>query len=92
VITVQNLASSIDLGHLFSDLDINTTQYLFRNIDNTLEMPAIFDRNDALDVNPQVGDARLSDAGSDWLWAVTAIFLVSFVRTWMVPSPSWIHI
>lgn len=45
-------------------------------------MPVIFDRNDALDVNPQLGDARLSDAGSNWLWAVTAIFLVSFVRTW----------
>lgn len=43
-------------------------------------MPAvIFARNDALDVNPQSGDARLSDAGSDWLWAVTAIYIVSFV-------------
>jgi bacteriorhodopsin len=45
-----------------------------------LNMPAvIFARNDALDVNPQSGDARLSDAGSDWLWAVTAIYIVSFV-------------
>ncbi|KAF4499570.1 plasma membrane YRO2 [Fusarium agapanthi] len=43
-------------------------------------MPAvIFVRNDALDVNPQSGDARLSDAGSDWLWAVTAIYIVSFL-------------
>ncbi|EWG50243.1 hypothetical protein FVEG_09519 [Fusarium verticillioides 7600] len=43
-------------------------------------MPAvIFARNDALDVNPQSGDARLSDAGSDWLWAVTAIYIVSFL-------------
>lgn len=45
-----------------------------------LNMPAvIFARNDALDVNPQSGDARLSDAGSDWLWAVTAIYIVSFL-------------
>jgi bacteriorhodopsin len=43
-------------------------------------MPVLFTRNDALDVNPQGGDARLSEAGSDWLWAVTAIYLVSFVR------------
>jgi bacteriorhodopsin len=42
-------------------------------------MPVIFARNDALDVNPQGGDARLSEAGSDWLWAVTAIYLVSFL-------------
>ncbi|KIL85577.1 hypothetical protein FAVG1_11071 [Fusarium avenaceum] len=42
-------------------------------------MPVLFTRNDALDVNPQSGDARLSEAGSDWLWAVTAIYLVSFL-------------
>ncbi|KAF4948881.1 hypothetical protein FSARC_13609 [Fusarium sarcochroum] len=42
-------------------------------------MPAIFQRNDALDVNPQGGDAHLSTGGSDWLWAVTAIYLVSFL-------------
>ncbi|RGP68018.1 plasma membrane yro2 [Fusarium longipes] len=42
-------------------------------------MHEIFARNDALDTNPQAGDARLSDAGSDWLWAVTALFLVSFI-------------
>ncbi|KAM0199941.1 hypothetical protein ACHAPA_004313 [Fusarium lateritium] len=42
-------------------------------------MPVLFTRNDALDVNPQGGDARLSEAGSDWLWAVTAIYLVSFL-------------
>jgi len=43
-------------------------------------MPVLFERNDALRVNPQGGDARLSNAGSNWLWAVTAVFLVSFVR------------
>ena len=42
-------------------------------------MPALFERNDSLRVNPQGGDARLSNAGSNWLWAVTAIYLVSFV-------------
>jgi bacteriorhodopsin len=42
-------------------------------------MPVLFERNDALRVNPQGGDARLSNAGSNWLWAVTAVFLVSFL-------------
>lgn len=43
--------------------------------------------NDALRANPAAGDERLSDGGSDWLWAVFAIFLVTFlvffVLTWM---------
>ncbi|KAM0349709.1 hypothetical protein ACHAPU_003538 [Fusarium lateritium] len=43
-------------------------------------MPVLFTRsNDALDVNPQTGDARLSTAGSDWLWAATALYSVSFL-------------
>ncbi len=37
--------------------------------------------NDALNVNPNTGiDEYLSVNGSDWLWAVTAIYVVSFVR------------
>ena len=36
--------------------------------------------NDALDVNPPAGEIHLSTHGSDWLWAVTAIYVVSFVR------------
>jgi len=44
-------------------------------------MPAlIFERsNDALNVNPPAGDQQLSVNGSDWLWAVTAVFLLSWL-------------
>jgi hypothetical protein len=43
-------------------------------------------RNAALSHNgPQLGDDVLGTGGSSWLWAVTAIFLVSFVRS--PPSP-----
>jgi hypothetical protein len=37
--------------------------------------------NGALNVDPPTGiDVTLSDHGSDWLWAVTAIYIISFVR------------
>ncbi|KFH41430.1 hypothetical protein ACRE_078550 [Hapsidospora chrysogenum ATCC 11550] len=36
-------------------------------------------RNDALNVNPQGGDTHLSTGGSDWLWAVTALFSLFFL-------------
>jgi len=44
-------------------------------------MPAlIFERaNDALNVNPPAGDQRLAVHGSDWLWAVTAVFILSWL-------------
>lgn len=35
--------------------------------------------NDALNINPPAGDEHLSVHGSDWLWAVTAIYTVSFL-------------
>lgn len=35
--------------------------------------------NDALNINPPEGDQHLSVHGSDWLWAVTAIYIVSFL-------------
>jgi bacteriorhodopsin len=35
--------------------------------------------NDALRVNPPFGDRQLSVNGSSWLWAVTAVFLLSFL-------------
>ncbi|CAK7209270.1 hypothetical protein SCUCBS95973_000382 [Sporothrix curviconia] len=38
-----------------------------------------FRTNDALDINPPSGDEHLSVNGSDWLWAVTAIYIVSFL-------------
>lgn len=43
-------------------------------------MPAIYIRNDALNVNPPAGDTHLSRGGSDWLWAVMAIYTICFVR------------
>lgn len=42
-------------------------------------MPVIYIRNDALNVNPPAGDTHLSTGGSDWLWAVTAIYTVCFL-------------
>lgn len=38
--------------------------------------------NDALDINPPLGvDLTLSEHGSDFLWAVTAVYIVSFVSS-----------
>ncbi|KAI0865522.1 heat shock protein 30 [Xylaria cubensis] len=43
-------------------------------------MPILLARaNDALKVNPPAGNEELSVNGSDWLWAVTAIYVVSFL-------------
>jgi bacteriorhodopsin len=35
--------------------------------------------NDALNVNPPAGDQYLTTHGSDWLWAVTAVFIISLL-------------
>jgi len=35
--------------------------------------------NEALNVNPPVGDQYLTVNGSNWLWAVTAVYIVSFL-------------
>ncbi|CAK7217922.1 hypothetical protein SCUCBS95973_003312 [Sporothrix curviconia] len=35
--------------------------------------------NDALDINPPAGDQHLSVHGSNWLWAVTAVYILSFL-------------
>ncbi len=43
-------------------------------------MGVIARSNDALNINPPAGDQFLLEHGSDWLWAVTAIYVVSFVR------------
>lgn len=43
-------------------------------------MAILFHRaNDALNINLPSGDDQLSVNGSDWLWAVTAIYVVSFI-------------
>lgn len=35
--------------------------------------------NDALDINPPPGDFHLVVNGSDWLWAVTAVYALSLL-------------
>ncbi|KAI2630861.1 hypothetical protein GGR54DRAFT_173854 [Hypoxylon sp. NC1633] len=43
-------------------------------------MSVLYRANDALSVNPPIGvDSALSLTGSDWLWAVTAIYVVAFL-------------
>jgi len=43
-------------------------------------LPLLFGRdNDALDVNPPAGSDALSVNGSDWLWAVTAVYILAFL-------------
>lgn len=37
-------------------------------------MALLIRTNDALKVNPPMADHNLTDHGSDWLWAVTAIY------------------
>jgi len=54
-------------------------------------MGVIFERaNDALNANPPAGDEQLSVHGSDWLWAVMAVFtlcfLVFFGLIWVAKS------
>jgi bacteriorhodopsin len=40
--------------------------------------------NDALNTNAPVGaDMALSDHGSDWLWAVTAVYIITFVSPFL---------
>jgi bacteriorhodopsin len=47
-------------------------------------MATIFERaNDALKVNPPFGTSQtLTTKGSNWLWAVTAVFLLLFLAVW----------
>ena len=47
----------------------------------------IYARNKALDINPPAGDSHLSKGGSDWLWAVTAIYTLSFVCIVLILTP-----
>jgi bacteriorhodopsin len=49
--------------------------------------------NDALEVNPPAGDELLSTNGSNWLWAVTAIYAFSFVcrRCFLLTDPVLTH-
>jgi bacteriorhodopsin len=39
--------------------------------------PVLGRGNEALAINPPIGDNHLTVHGSDWLWAVTAVFVVS---------------
>lgn len=52
---------------------------------NTMGLVFLESRNDALNINgPQIGDQTLTTNGSNWLWTVTAIYLLSFVRLLLV--------
>lgn len=52
-------------------------------------MNALFARtNQALQINPPAGQQSLSTHGSDWLWAVTAIFVFEFVSRPTTPASS----
>lgn len=43
-------------------------------------MAALYVRtNKALDINPPGGDSHLTTGGSDWLWAVFAVYTLSFI-------------
>lgn len=42
--------------------------------------------NQALNINPPAGDEHLTTGGSDWLWAVTAVFALAFVSHHPLPS------
>jgi len=43
-------------------------------------MSVLFHRtNEALAINPPVGDHKFATRGSDWLWAVTAVYLLSLL-------------
>ncbi|KAK6955581.1 hypothetical protein Daesc_003223 [Daldinia eschscholtzii] len=43
-------------------------------------MAVIFRRaNEALDINPPAGNEQLTVNGSDWLWAATAVYVLSFI-------------
>lgn len=47
--------------------------------DTSLTMGLIIRANDALNINPPSGSEELTVNGSNWLWAVTAIFALSFL-------------
>lgn len=42
-------------------------------------MHSLIARSGALEINPQAGATHLSENGSSWLYAVTALFGFSFV-------------
>lgn len=53
-------------------------------------MSLLLRANDALSVNPVTGvNEALSAHGSDWLWAVTAIYVISFVSNFK--PLDWAH-
>jgi bacteriorhodopsin len=47
-------------------------------------MESIFARSGALDVNPPAGASHLSDGGSSWLFAVTALFATAFLAYFLL--------
>ncbi|KEY71239.1 hypothetical protein S7711_02346 [Stachybotrys chartarum IBT 7711] len=47
-------------------------------------MDGIYARNNALQVNPQAGEAHLTRGGSSWLWAVMTLFTVAFLAYYLM--------
>lgn len=48
-------------------------------LNSTAKMFLLERSNQALNINPPAGQQHLSVGGSDWLWAVTAVFALAFV-------------
>jgi hypothetical protein len=55
------------------------TQRQQRPSEQTATMHSLIARSGALEINPQAGATHLSENGSSWLYAVTALFGFSFV-------------
>ncbi|KAG6382143.1 hypothetical protein JVT61DRAFT_787 [Boletus reticuloceps] len=57
-----------------------TASLLYCLIVSAMAIHPVYPRdNDALDTNPPAGDAHITTHASDWLWAVFAIMLVSWL-------------
>jgi len=56
-----------------------SSSYCLASLHSHLKMNLYQRSNDALSINPPVGDVQLTTSGSDWLWAVTALYSVSLL-------------
>lgn len=58
----------------------NLVSYMLKYPHDSPTMALYLRGNDALNINPSTGVSEaLSVEGSDWLWAVTGIYLIAFV-------------
>lgn len=63
-------------SHLYQTSPFSHSSIRSQHNINTMILPRA---NKALQINPPSGDQALSVGGSDWLWAVTAVFVLEFV-------------